>query len=354
MSDFSQFGLASTPEKYKLKFVERVYYMRILGTALCALPIWSVLEEQGVMSGWVWLPLLLNGLVWPHVAVWLSKRASDASRQEFRNLILDSFLGGVWIAVISVGLIPAAVFITVLAMDKVAAGGWRLFAKAQLALIVGFLLAWCGFGYPFVPQVSIRTILFCLPLLLSYSIGLSYLMYRLGQQVVKQNKELKRLSIMDPWLGVPNRRFFEICAEHLLEQVKQKKQVASLLLVDVDRFKDINDGYGHSIGDVVLQRLTAILNEEIRDSDLSARYGGDEFAVLLVGADQKRAANIALRIRKRVEDMMLENAQCLRCSVSIGVSQAKVTHASLKDWVADADSAMYRAKFGGRNQVISN
>lgn len=354
MSDIAKVGLSPATEQHKLDFVARVYYMRIMGTALCVLPIWSVLQERGAISLWLWMPILLNGLLWPHVAVALSRRAQDPAKQEFRNLTLDSFLGGIWIAVMAVGLVPAVVFMTILAMDKIAAGGWRLFARAQLALGAGFILAWYWLDFPFVPEVSPRTMLACAPLLFFYSIGLSYLMYRLGQRVVQQNRELKHLSLMDPGLGVPNRRFFEIGAEQVLERVRQGRQTASLLLADVDRFKEINDSHGHGIGDVVLKQLAAILRDEIRDTDLSARYGGDEFAVLLVGADFDRAMGIARRIRERVEEMTVEGVVDLICSVSVGVSQAKHTHESLQAWVADADSAMYRAKFGGRNRVIGN
>ena len=354
MSHISQIGLSPAPEKYKLDFVTRVYYMRIMGTLLCMLPIYSVLEERGLMTWWVVFLWLLNGVVWPHLAVRLARRSPDTSRQEFRNLTIDSFLGGIWIAVMGLAIVPTVVFLTVLAMDKVAAGGWRLFGRTQLALATGFGLAWSLLGFPFIPEASTRSLLLSVPLLFFYSIGLSFLMYRLGQQVVRQNKDLKRLSLMDPGLGVPNRRFFEVCAQHVLERVKLGRQTASLLLVDVDRFKAINDGYGHGVGDVVLQRLTAILADEVRESDLSARYGGDEFAVLLVDADLEQAKRIADRIRERVEAMMVEDADSLRCSVSIGVSQAKPEYSSLHDWVADADSVMYQAKYGGRNQISGN
>src|SRR5690606_29146877 len=155
-------------------------------------------------------------------------------------------------------------FLTILSMDKLAAGGWRLLVKTTLALLIGFTSFWFYLGFPFVPEVSVRTMLACFPILFFYSISLSYLMYRLGQQVVRQNKELKRLSLMDPGLGVPNRRFFEVFAEHAQEKVRQGRQVASLLLLDVDNFKEINDTYGHAIGDVVLKQLTKILEDETR------------------------------------------------------------------------------------------
>src|SRR5690606_23146869 len=137
-----------------------------------------------------------------------------------------------------------------------------------------------------------------------------------------------------------------------LARFHRSSQPATLLLLDVDRFKTINDRYGHGMGDVVLKRIAAILRQSVCGTDLPARYGGDEFAVLLVDTDTAKASQVAERIRSEAERQVFEAEPDLRCSLSIGVATATAQDASLDSWVRAADAALYRAKAAGRNRVV--
>lgn len=335
-----------------LRFVTRISRMRMLGTLLCALPIASVLQERSA-HGVFWILLGLNALVWPHVADWLCRRATDPVAAEYRCLMFDSAFGGAWIAVMAVSAAPAVIFVTMLTADKIAAGGWVLLRRATVMLVVGFALIWAALGFPYEPTVSHRTLLSCAPFLFVYAVALSIVTHRLGRRIAQQNRELERLNRTDPVMQLPNRRYFESRAHNELARHRRTGQPASLMLVDVDRFKMINDRYGHGMGDVVLKRIAEVLRENVRDIDLPARYGGDEFAVLLVDSDVAQARSIAERVRINVASLVFDAEPGLGCSVSIGVAELGRSDATLSQWIHAADGALYRAKAAGRNFVTT-
>ncbi len=334
------------------RFIRRIHGMRMLGTALCALPIASVLAERGAPLT-LWILLALNALAWPQLATWLSLRARDPVATQFRCLALDSAASGIWIAVMALSAVPSVLFLTVATADKVAAGGWPLLRRATLALAAGFLLAWSLLGFPFEPASSARTQWLSVPFLVVYVVALSVVTHRLGRRIADQKRELQRISRTDRTVQVPNRPYFEEIAAAELAQFHRSGRPVSLLLLDIDRFKTINDRHGHGVGDMVLRRIADVLRRNVRGADLPARYGGDEFAVLLVDADGERAREVAERIRADAARQNFEAVPGLRCTLSIGVAAATDAHDSLDSWVRAADAALYRAKAAGRNRVAT-
>ena len=336
----------------KLRFVRRIHGMRMLGTALCALPIASVLAERGAPLA-VWILVGINALLWPQIAHCISTRARDPVATQFRCLSLDSAFSGMWIAFMAVSVAPAALFVTMATADKIAAGGWQLLGRSTLALACGFLLTWALLGFPFQPLTSQRTLLLSLPFLLVYTVVLSMVTHSLGSRIAEQKRELQRLNRTDPTMQLPNRPHFEEVAARELACFHRSGRPATLLLLDVDRFKTINDRYGHGMGDVVLKRIAAILRGSVRGTDLPARYGGDEFAVLLVNTGTAKASQVAERIRCEAERQVFEAEPGLHCTLSVGVAEATAQDASLDSWVRAADAALYRAKAAGRNRVVA-
>lgn len=346
----SQYSIVDESRSRGLEFVSRIHRMRMLGTVLCTLPIASVLLERSAPA-WLWALLALNVLLWPQVALLLGRRARDPVAAEFRALMLDSAFGGAWIASMAVSAAPAAVFITLLTADKIASGGWRLLGRTTLSLVAGFALAWAALGFEFAPVSSQRTLLACIPFLFLYTVVLSSVTHRLKRQVEEKNRELHRLARMDPVMQVPNRPHFESSAVVELARFHRSGRQASLLLIDIDQFKLINDRHGHGMGDIVLKRVAALLKEAVREVDLPARYGGDEFAVLLVDTDSTRAQAVAERIRQQLMQQAFDNAPELTCTLSIGVAEATRNYHTLDAWVQAADAALYCAKAAGRNRI---
>lgn len=172
------------------------------------------------------------------------------------------------------------------------------------------------------------------------------------------NTELKDLSNRDPMTHSFNRRFFSEESEKMLSLSRRHNQCLCLLILDIDKFKDINDTYGHSIGDEVIILLAQSLEEYVRTSDIVARFGGEEFVVLLYDTCIKNAYNAANKIRENIEKLSIDfnDQKKLQFTVSIGVAQYDESkdENNIEHTIKRADNALYIAKDNGRNQVIKD
>lgn len=183
-----------------------------------------------------------------------------------------------------------------------------------------------------------------------------------NKQLLKQAGELeetkKQLSIeakTDALSGLLNRRYFLRSAESLFNSAKESGQLLSLLMIDIDRFKGINDKFGHKAGDDVIRVCANIFLDILKNSVIVARYGGEEFAVLIPDAPQVAAMEIAENIRKTVEDttVRFNNEKDIHITLSIGVTEVAFdADTSVEDMLYRADEALYDAKAEGRNHVV--
>jgi len=163
----------------------------------------------------------------------------------------------------------------------------------------------------------------------------------------------KMLSETDELTGLLNMRGFSIAANRLFGQALRYNRAASVLMIDSDNLKAVNDTHGHEAGNRLLRQLTRLVQAELRYTDVLARYGGDEFVVLLPETPPKGAVEVANRIRDAIANLPLDlNGQHVACTVSIGVAAHPADGNSLDAVVARADRAMYQAKQGGRNRVV--
>lgn len=166
-------------------------------------------------------------------------------------------------------------------------------------------------------------------------------------------EKLERQATRDYLTGLYNRRHFMERGESELAHAKRYGHPLSLLMLDIDRFKNINDAHGHKIGDIVLQQLAVILRNSFREVDIIGRIGGEEFAVLLPETELARATEVAERLRKNVAEADLTQATGLplRFTISIGVAALNGKDVSLDRLLEFSDMALYDAKQGGRNKV---
>lgn len=165
--------------------------------------------------------------------------------------------------------------------------------------------------------------------------------------------KLKTLAETDALTGLPNRRAITETARHLLARIDQHPETVAVIMLDVDHFKQVNDGFGHEVGDLVLQRVAEILSPLLGRDDMLARYGGEEFVALLRSTDETSALAIAEQMRGALEQATIVSDQTLRISGSFGVSvRSPATGAAWDDLIAEADRHLYRAKRAGRNRVF--
>jgi diguanylate cyclase (GGDEF)-like protein len=178
---------------------------------------------------------------------------------------------------------------------------------------------------------------------------------------VISNEMLKYIGLTDSLTGVYNRRYID---RRLLEEIaraRRQNYAISFMYIDIDHFKRVNDTVGHQGGDEVLREVAGRIKAELRVSDALARFGGEEFVVLLIDADLGSASMVAQRIRASVAErpFLLSEGQSLAVSVSIGVAtlddfeRDHAIEGVAQQLVAQADQALYQAKEGGRNRVVA-
>ncbi len=171
----------------------------------------------------------------------------------------------------------------------------------------------------------------------------------------RMQKELERLAHTDALTGLYNRRIFMHRLEEEVERVRRHGSALSVLLFDLDFFKRVNDTYGHDTGDVVLAAIARIATEVKRVSDVAARLGGEEFALLLPETDQQGAVQLAQRLRASIErhQYLSPAGAPLHVTASIGVATAQRSAKDVEKLLSSADRYLYRAKNNGRNRVCS-
>jgi diguanylate cyclase (GGDEF)-like protein len=171
-------------------------------------------------------------------------------------------------------------------------------------------------------------------------------------EVMIENTELKFMAITDEMTKLYNQRYFQISIHRELQRGLEKSTPLSLLLLDVDHFKKVNDTYGHPIGDLVLKGVAGQIGQLSRSTDQAFRYGGEEFAILLPDTTLENAALVAERVRKRIENLTIQSGNMdLKATVSVGVACLSVDLKKSEDIIKAADLALYSAKHSGRNQV---
>lgn len=169
----------------------------------------------------------------------------------------------------------------------------------------------------------------------------------------QRNSELERLSQIDGLTGIANRRGFDDALDRAVRRARRTGQPLSLLLVDIDHFKELNDTLGHPAGDAALRRLAAVLRETVRRPyDTVSRYGGEEFGVILPDTDADGAGHIGETLRAAVSAAGLAHPAQPHITVSLGCATLAGEAVNPVELVAQADAALYRAKRAGRNRLM--
>ncbi|MFA7083097.1 MAG: diguanylate cyclase [Arcobacteraceae bacterium] len=172
----------------------------------------------------------------------------------------------------------------------------------------------------------------------------------------KLNNELRELSYKDPMTGAYNRRYFFEESAKLLSLAEREKRDSCVIILDIDKFKDFNDSYGHDVGDEVIIKLAHLLKNQVRNSDVVARFGGEEFVIFLYNTNLYNATHIADVIREEIHKINIDiGSKIINFTASFGVAKfhKEFDQDNIEQTISRADKCLYVAKNQGRNKVIS-
>lgn len=271
---------------------------------------WKVALETWGMVGFItWVCYFTGGLASP---------------------LLNTYLLPVITSALTLGKVTTLIEVALIAACQVFLGG--SFSTEKL-----FSLAFLG---GFAAQIA--------PVLL-----MAYIVTMFSADIRYGLSKAKLLSETDELTGLLNMRGFSIAANRVFAQALRYSRAASVLMIDSDNLKAVNDTHGHEAGNRLLRQITRLVHAELRYTDVPARYGGDEFIVLLPETPPKGAMEVAGRIRDAVASVPLElDGKRVTCTVSIGIAGHPADGNTLDAVVARADRAMYQAKQQGRNRVV--
>ncbi len=169
----------------------------------------------------------------------------------------------------------------------------------------------------------------------------------------RANEQLAKLSMTDRLTGLLNRGTWENLVDAEYERFRRYGQATSLVMFDIDHFKKVNDSYGHLAGDEVIKHTAAVTKGNLRQSDTSGRYGGEEFGIILPETDSEGARIICERIRENIAQSVVETSVApIQYTISMGIAQLTEAPENYMQWMQLADEALYAAKEGGRNLVM--
>lgn len=333
-----------------LSFARRIYRPRIIGSAMCSISVIAALYPLA-MPGWVWAVLLANGFVWPHLAYQMATRAKVPYDAERRNLVYDALFSGFWAAALQFAPLTTVTLLSMVAMNNVAAGGKRLLLRGVVAQVLGAGVAIALFGLHFNPSVNLAQVYACLPMLTLYPMAIGMICYQLAIKLSEHKRALSALSRIDSLTGLLNHGSWKDLLHLKFHKCQQQHTHATIALIDIDHFKQINDTHGHIVGDAVLRQLSLELRRNLRENDLAGRYGGDEFCVILPQMSQDEAARVMERIREIFSNYRAPHIPNLCVSLSIGLADFQPSFTDAAMWLNAADRALYAAKDTGRNRV---
>lgn len=172
---------------------------------------------------------------------------------------------------------------------------------------------------------------------------------KIAQQQAHQ--QLQNLSRTDHLTGLYNRGYWELRLIQEFKRYSRYDQPCSLIMLDIDHFKKVNDNYGHTVGDDVIRQVSKAIKEQVRDLDIAGRYGGEEFGIILTNTDANGAATFAERLRMTIEKMVVSSeGQLVKFTISLGIHQLSQDTVDHREWIEKSDQALYKSKEGGRNR----
>ena len=333
-----------------LRFARRVRLPRAVGLAGMFLPIASTLVSHPP-PGWWWLVLVGWAFVWPHLAWQIASRAVDPLSRESYNLKTDAVLAGMWVGVMGVNVLPSTAMLMIMCLNLMGAGGPRLFVAGLVLMVVSCLVTLELTGITVSFNSAPLEWWLSLPIIVVYPLLFGWVSYQTATKLAEHKRRLQVMSTRDGMTGVYNRRHWETMLRNEFDNCRRHNRDATLLIIDIDHFKSINDTWGHDVGDEAIVALTRQLQITLRGSDVIGRFGGDEFAVIMSGTPAESAITAMLRVREGLNTLRLPNTPQVTLRISVGVAPLNPQMSHYREWLKSADLALYKAKKAGRNRT---
>lgn len=331
----------------------RFYLPRCIGLGLGFLAVYPSLPGETSKHASALVLLAVYCFLWPHAAYLFARASSRPIDVERRSMLVDACAAGFFATLTGFDPIPSIAIVSMVSMNNMAMGGPRFMLCGTLLSVLGVVLGYVTLK-PIQETLEHREVLTCIPLLLLYPLSLGYVCYRTARSLQCQKKQLSIISRTDYLTGLLNRSALnEVMENFMCDQVVDLRHNV-LALIDVDRFKQINDRLGHSVGDSVLKEISKIMRSCTRKNDTIGRYGGDEFCVILRNVSHAEAIQILERMRASAHEASFTdgNVTAALGTLSIGAAFYHPLSNTVAKWMDRADNAMYEAKRNGRNQVF--
>ena len=356
------------------------YRLRTGSFAFVFLCIGIHIWGKGYGTG-AWGLLVVQFLIYPHLMFLRACRAADSQQAELNNLAIDSMLMGAWVSFLQFPLLIAIMLWNATSINLTFNRGLKGMLIALVASACGIVMASFVFGFHFTLETGVAVTLLCFSGMSVYLIAIGNAAYlrngqlrttrerlRMGEQTLHTanetlnrqldeiqtlQAELSEQAIRDPLTGLYNRRYLETIVTRELARCNREGQQLTLMMIDIDYFKRVNDTYGHQGGDEVLKTLATLLLESVRSTDVACRFGGEEFLVLLPDMPLDRGAVRANQWRAAFASTIVASAgESIQATMSVGIATYPGHGESLEELIRCADLALYRAKADGRNRVV--
>ncbi|APW44401.1 sensor domain-containing diguanylate cyclase [Rhodoferax saidenbachensis] len=361
--------------------VEGNHTSRVMGFGLIAFVLAVHMLGRGY-SELTWALLGLQFLAYPQLLYWRTRKSNEPRAAEMNHMSLDSFVFGMWSAYLGFPMWSTFGMCVTTAVTHASYMGVKGAVRSAAALSAGALMAIVLFGFRFSPAMDWPISLACLLGLTAYLVSLANMAHnhnvklfetrdkmRKGEQALQEANEALRqqlgeISVLqtrlreqanrDSLTGLYNRRYLDDTLARELARCKREGQPLSLMLIDIDHFKRVNDTYGHPAGDEVLRALARMLNTHARSGDVACRYGGEEFLMLLPHMPLQTAMQRAEQWRADFGTATLVFGDFhIQATLSVGIATYPGDGTSPETLIANADLALYRAKNNGRNRVVA-
>lgn len=290
---------------------------------------------------------------------------SYSKKDELRNLITDGLYYGLCFCLWDLAIVPCTVLFSISVMSNYIAGGKKLVPLALISYVLGALIGWNIMEVKPFPTINDLQTAASLLMLFVYVMMMAFMTRSMTLRMINTAMELKaqhdeleeknrilaNLATTDELTGLMNRRSIMETLVNEFALSDRHNRPLSVILLDLDHFKSVNDRYGHAVGDQVLQASAETMRLMMRRTDLVGRYGGEEFMIMLPNTNLDGALELGRKINRELSQIEWPDNPSMRITISGGVAE-KQSHDTVDSMIHDADMALYRAKEGGRNQIL--